>query len=808
MSASTTGRTVGRATGRTARTLDTTEHRSRPLTAPTVALDLVALLALGLVAASPLADAYGGWRWAAAVGGGLALGLLVALVSRTAHLGPWLTAGTLVLVYLVVGPALATPDLAAGGVAPSPDAVRTLLSGVIDAWRDSLTLIAPLGSTGNVLIVPWVIGLLGGVVSGVLVWRSRWPGSAALVVLGILAVSVAFGTSTAEHTTVRGVALAMLLLLWIRWRSMSGSRAAWLRRGLLAAVTLAIVGGAAVGATSLLDTDRREVLRDHVDPPFDPRDYPSPLSKFRAYTDQLNLKNTPMFQVEGVDGGTLVRVATMDYFDGIVWNVTGGAGSGDASGTFVRFRDDTASGDTTDVTITIDQYTGVWVPSVGDSQAVTVRDVDGDVDAERSVDVLHNDATGTVAQVGGVGPGVSYEFETVIPDLPSEEQITDAARQQGVSLEAPVGVPENLTKLVETWIGDAGGAGGDGATVQTIAQRFKDDGFYSDGKPSGYPSTAGHGVKRISDLVERPRQMVGNDEQYASALGVALQNLQVPARVVIGAEVPASGSVTGDDMHAWVEVALDGLGWVPLTPTPPDDQILKEEQEEPDPVPQPYLPQPPQVPDEPGQADQAPPQGAGENTGFDLWGLILAILGVLWTIVKILLLLTPIWGLLLVKWWRRRRRRGARDPVTRLSGGWREVTDRARDLGVRLPVSNTRHQNGLVLDGRFPEAEAPTLAAVADRHVFAPGEPTPSEVDDYWRDVRTALSRMRKSVPWWRRWVAVLSPASIPWRQLGRGASSRARRLGASARRSAPARWVAERSAARRRRQHQKKGTS
>ena len=223
-------------------------------------------------------------------------------------------------------------------------------------------------------------------------------------------------------------------------------------------------------------------------------------------------------------------------------------------------------------------------------------------------------------------------------------------------------------------------------------------------------------------------------------------------------------------------------------------------------MPQPYLPQPPEVPQEPGEADQAPPQGAGENTGFDLWGLILTILGYLVDLLKLLLLLSPIWGLLLAKRLRRNRRRRAGDPVVQLSGGWREVTDRARDLGVRLPVSNTRYQNGLVLDGRFPDAEAPRLASVADRHVFAPGQPTPDEVESYWDDVHTALVRMRTSVPWWRRWIAVLSPASIPWADLARRARSRAVGLARFARRSGPARWGADRAAALRRRQHQRRG--
>ncbi len=774
-------------TGARARTVDAIPAGSARLSPTLVTVDAVALLAVGLVAASPLASAFGGWRWAMAIGGGLLLGLGTAMASRLARLGPWFTAGILVLAYLLVGPALAVPDQAIASVLPSPDALRTLATGVVEAWRDSLTLITPLGSSGNVLVVPLVLGLLTGVCAGLFLWRSRWPGVASVIVLVLLLVASGFGMSTASNTVTRGLVLGLGLLVWMRWRTMQGSRATWMRRAVVGVVTLAVVGGGVFAVSTLGDDMRRDVLRDHVEPPFDPRDYPSPLSKFRAYTDPLNLKGTKLFEVDGVEPGTLVRMATMDYFDGIVWNVTGGAGSGDASGTFVRFADSPGGGDTTEVTVTIDKLSGVWVPSVGQSTDVTVTDVDGDPDAERATTVLINEVTGTVAQVGGVLPGTTYTYETVLPEEHAAEDVAEAAREQGVSLEAPADVPETLAKLVETWTGEAAGAGGDGATAQVLAQRFHDDGYYSDGKPSGYTSAAGHGLKRIGDLVERPRAMVGNDEQYASALGVALQNLAIPARVVIGAEVPSGGTVTGDDIHAWVEVALEGVGWVPLTPTPPDDQILKEQQEEPDPVPQPYLPQPPQVPEEPREAEQAPPQGAGQDSGFDFWAFLVMLLGYAFTLLKIAALLSPLWGLWLAKRLRRRRRRTAGDPIVRLSGGWREVTDRARDLGVRLPVSNTRHQNGTVLSGRFPDANAPWLASVADRHVFAPGQPTPEEVEAYWADVGTALTRMRTAVPWWRRWVAVLSPASIGWRELGRRLRhtvvARTRRLAASVRR-------------------------
>ena len=46
------------------------------------------------------------------------------------------------------------------------------------------------------------------------------------------------------------------------------------------------------------------------------------------------------------------------------------------------------------------------------------------------------------------------------------------------------------------------------------------------------------------------------------------------------------------------------------------------------------------------------------------------------------------------------------------------------------------------------------LAVEADRHVFGPGLPGDAEVAAYWEDVGTAVRRMRKATPWWRRWLS------------------------------------------------------
>jgi transglutaminase-like putative cysteine protease len=64
-------------------------------------------------------------------------------------------------------------------------------------------------------------------------------------------------------------------------------------------------------------------------------------------------------------------------------------------------------------------------------------------------------------------------------------------------------------------------------------------------------------------------------EQYASAMGVMLRALGIPARVAIGftAGYEADGhrTITSQDAHAWDEVYFPGYGWVTFDPTPLTD---------------------------------------------------------------------------------------------------------------------------------------------------------------------------------------------------------------------------------------------
>lgn len=759
------------------------QRRGRPGTLPSwwlALLDAALVVGLGVLCAWPLGEAYVGRRWLLALVVGLVLGVVIAWVSARLRWGAWLTVLVAVAGYLAVGSAVVVPDRARNGLLPTADSLRDLVTGATRTWRESLTLPVPLAETGTVLIVPLLTGLAGALAAGVLLWRTRRPGLAGPVLGMVLVVGCAFGDITAEASVVRGLAVAVVGVVWLRWRAQRHVRARWGRRVAATLAVVAVAGGAAAGLAAVAGTgEERAVLRDHVDPPFDPRDYPSPLAKFRAYKKKEALRESTLFTVDGIESGTRVRFAVMDYYDGIVWNVSGGPGSVHDSGTFRRLRNDpeadlkaTARG-----TITIGSYTGVWVPSLGTTLSMTPL-IDGKVDGEAAGELVINRETETVAQIGGVSPGTTFEVEAeVAPEL-SDAEIGEL-RAASVALPAPKMVPEELVERVQRWRVAAGFDGGsDGDVAIFLRDAFRENGYYSDGVDDFTPS--GHGFSRLAVLTKTATP-VGNAEQYAAAMALAGQQMNLPIRVVIGFKVPpGGGAVRGEDVTAWTEIKFEGAGWVPFDPTPEEDKKLRKPNDEPNEEPQPQVLQPPRVPGEPKEANDNLQQGDGERSDLDILAVLGTIIGIVLDVAKVALLTLPLWGVLLFKFLRRRRRRRASDATVQLTGAWRELADRMRDLGVRPAAGATRRESAYAAADRYDVVPVVTLAHTADRHVYGADEPTPEEARAYWADVDTALKRIRRATPWWRRLLARFSLASVPWRAaLGR-VGARLRGIGAA----------------------------
>ncbi|MFJ6001826.1 transglutaminaseTgpA domain-containing protein [Arthrobacter sp. NPDC092385] len=765
---------------------------------------LLLLLGLGVLGFGPT---FGGdLRYLVAGFAGVLLGLGLAWVGRLLQWGLWTMIGAFLGTYLLLGHALAAPQEAFLGFLPTLQSLRILILGVVFSWKDILTVADPVGTASGMLVVPFLAAMLCAVVAGTLAWRLRAPYWTMLPVLALFVVGIAFGTDRAFLPEVRGILLVVGATAWLAYRrdiartdartrgavdpaqadpatARSGrNRRLALGAGVLAAATvLTLVISPVVAAGQ----DRR-VLRDVVEPPVDLFAYPSPLTSFRRYVKDNS--DTVLFTVDGLPEGERVRLAALDAYDGVVYNV-----NPQAAGNFARVGDaqqlgdvdpdDLDGGTSAQLTFDIKDYTGVWLPAGGDVEGVRLG---GPRAEELGRSLYYNDDARTALSTVGVQPGDTYEVNAVFPETFPEEQLAQYGFAD-LTLPRVQNDPPVIAARASEYIGAVSEPI---ERARRLEQVLSAQGFFSNGKEDEAKSLPGHGAARMLSLLDA-EQMVGDDEQYAVAMALMARKVNIPARVVMGfypdwdevgaAEGPIE--ITGEDVHAWVEVAFDGVGWVAFNPTPPEDNEPVPPQQQPKSSPKPQVLQPPPPPQEPAELppDSAPePQDAEEREKdlLDELAPYLAIIGI--ALIPVVVLLVPLLLVALLKRKRRKRREHDGMPADRVGGGWSEVVSLATDLGAETNPRSTRRESARDLGAAFPESRASTtlLAARADAGIFAAGDPSEEEVRDYWRDVHTSLEGMRGSVGFWKRQRARFSPRSL-LRDAG------ARKRGAAARRPA-----------------------
>ena len=518
---------------------------------------------------------------------------------------------------------------------------------------------------------------------------------------------------------------------------------------------LALAGGVAVaGAPAVAGLQDRFVLRHVVVPPLDLRNYASPLMSYRYL--EADQKTVAQFTVAGLPAGARVRLATLDAYDGIVYNVADSSAGFARAGAEIEPRTPTTSdGVVQTLSFTVDEYEGVWLPGGGDLRGVTF---DGENATAQTRSLHYNSGTGTALVTAGLATGDTYSVEVVVPPEPSDEELA----QLGIgslALPANTRVPDAVIKKASEI---TEGASGQVAQVLAIEKALQ-QGFYSDG--SDGQSLSGHSEARISSLLSGG-QLVGDDEQYAVAMALMLRQLSIPARVVMGF-YPAEGTVlqdgwqaTGTDAHVWVEVPFNAVGWVAFDPTPDRDRRPETTVPKPNPKPRPQV-QPPPVP--PKEPLEAPEQLGDDKTKSDddgafnwAWlrtvGLVLGGLG---------LLASPLILVGLLRRHRSTKRRTADLPADRLSGGWAEIVDAATDLGLKSEPNMTRREVSLTLADQAPDAALPALAAAIDYGVFGSGTPRDDYITAVWQQSGESIRALRRSVPMRRRLAYWVTPASL-----------------------------------------------
>lgn len=738
------------------------------------------LVGAGLVGFGP---AFGGSAWAIAAAVGLVLGLLVAVAGAVRRWGALTLAALVMVAYLLVAGPLAVPDQTTARVLPTLASTRAVLVAAIRAWKDVLTLTPPVGEHPGVFVVPLLTGLIAAVVTASLALRAHRPWWALVPAAVAFAVPIALGTISPAAPVVQGAVFAATSIGWAVWRRESrvlatnlaadvdsGTRSALVRsRVSTGAGMLVAVGVAAFVLTPLTAAAMpRHTLREDVVPPLDLRAYHSPLVGFRSYVK--NQDKQVLFTVAGLPAGGRVRLATLDGYNGVVYDVTeGGVGATfePVSGTLP------GTGTTTRLTITSKAYSGVWLPDAGDLRSITFS---GPRATALARSTYYDTGTGVAITTAGLAAGDSYDLDVVLPRTWSDAQLK-GKQFANVTLPATTNVPD----AVQASAGQMAGAGTDPITaVRNLQKALSTQGFFSHGLDGEAASRSGHTAERIAALLSAD-QMVGDDEQYAVAMALMARQLGIPARVVMGfypADPSATGTVaiTGDDVHAWVEVDFAGAGWVPFDPTPPRSQAVNKQAPKPRSNPKPQVLQPPVPPKAPAELPPDTRQDKGKSSatashGWWVSALRTAGLGA----IPVVVLGGP---LVLIAWLKRRRwrRRATADhPVARMSGGWHEVVDRAADLGTRVPTGATRRETAVVLAERYPSTDVAPLAARADSAVFGAGEPAEADVAELWRQVDEIVTAMYGSVGRWARLRARFSVRSLvaDLRRQGSNASGR-----------------------------------
>ncbi len=717
---------------------------------------------------------------------GVAIAAGVAL-ALTGVLMRWSAVGMLAgaaATFLVIGVPLAVPGRTVYGVLPEPGGLFDLVAGIALGWRQLITIDLPVGSYQALLVPALVLLLVGPLATLALSLRLRRGELGGLVPLAGFVLAIALGPEAVAIPISTAIAMATTLLLWqAAWQRhrraavvgeagrQDGGRSG-MRAIATASALLLVAGGVGAGLVAIAPPPGdRTVLRSLVDPPFDPLAQASPLSAYRA-SFAPDVADAPVLVVSGAPAGSRVRIAALDSYDGTVFAV-GSDRADSASGTFVRIptsRDlGGVEGARAQIDVELRRSTGVWLPTIGEVESIAFA---GDDAAEVRDRFVFNATTGTAALVGGTTEGLRYSLDVVVP--PRADGVSATAIPGEAAVPAITAVPDSL----RTWIGAVtDGVDGAGAQLDRALTSLRDQGYLSHGVADDEaPSRSGHSLDRLDELVTAPL-MIGDAEQFAAAGALIARELGFPSRVVLGFG-PLSGDATTtlreSDTTAWVEVATSE-GWVAVDVTPERRELPPTDPDDPIPVSRPQNAVQPPVDDPPPLEELAPPDiEQRDDAGLDpFWQAVIAVVRALgWVLLVAGLIASPFLGIVATKARRRRRRRSASDPAVRILGGWRDVTDEARDYGVDVPLAATRSEAAQLI-GR---PTALVLARVTDRAIYAPEQPSESDADRVW-DAADALrasfadGRTRRE-----RWKAAISVQSLRrYPDRGRTTGGRAR---------------------------------
>ena len=182
------------------------------------------------------------------------VGTLAAVAGTVWRLGAVTTVLLAMAGYVLVGTPVTMPDAALFAVLPSLEGLTGLVIGPVYGWADIVTIGTPVEAPYYVAVVPyfaaWLVALVGTMLATRWLPRRRTALRSSVLLIGpvVLYLSgILLGTDEAYFAGVRGVAFAVIALVWLAWRrgatvEASGEGAARLRRQKVAGTATVVAG--------------------------------------------------------------------------------------------------------------------------------------------------------------------------------------------------------------------------------------------------------------------------------------------------------------------------------------------------------------------------------------------------------------------------------------------------------------------------------------------------------------------------------------------------------------------------------------
>ncbi|MFN2389115.1 MAG: DUF3488 and DUF4129 domain-containing transglutaminase family protein [Actinomycetota bacterium] len=473
------------------------------------------------------------------------------------------------------------------------------------------------------------------------------------------------------------------------------------------------------------------------------------------------------------------RLVTLTEFDGTSWTPAANAMAPAPGGFVPQLREPLpAPARLVDQTFTMTGLEGDSLPAAGRPTTITLTD------GGETTDVRVDVETVDLRLEGGLSDGLTYEVQSVVPDLSFAEMKDAQTGDPGPEyLDVPGGTSapsDEVRELLRTW---TEGAETDYEQLLALQSRFRHEFAYSESERVDRSASTDYLTTFLTDT------KAGYCQQFATAFALLARMNGLPSRVAVGflpgatdIATPDTYVVRGTDAHAWPEVHFEGYGWVPFEPTPRgtaspplhtvpraagvdpgrgagrarpdglplggrgnlgDDNVLLD---------RPLFDNPFSDTGDLTQVRRRQEQAAWEQRFARIRAGVLAALVLFLTAVPAL------------KWLRIKRRYArARMANERAAAAYAHFEDEAAELALPRSRSESAvaHARRLAALHRVPERWAVRLASIYEAAEYGGSEIAVGDAEEAGLLAKELRGRLWRTATWWRRAARLFSPARL-----------------------------------------------